>query len=149
MIVSRHICVQVLSKAFDTSLGGRNFDKVLLKHFAAEFKTKYKIDVLSNPRAKLQLTNECEKLKKMMSANATPIPITCFMSDKGMSGRMKRLAFMSVCLSVCLSVVTNGHESLTVFLYCREDFQELCKDLIERVKSPLLTALQKSGVLHF
>lgn len=103
MIVFHRICVQVLSKAFDTSLGGRNFDKLLLKHFAAEFKTKYKIDVLSNPRAKIRLTNECEKLKKLMSANATPIPmnIECLMNDKDVSGRMKRLASL-VCLSLCL-----------------------------------------------
>ena len=104
MIVFHRICVQVLSKAFDTSLGGRNFDKLLLKHFAAEFKTKYKIDVLSNPRAKIRLTNECEKLKKLMSANATPIPmnIECLMNDKDVSGRMKRLASLSVCCHKCL-----------------------------------------------
>ena len=90
----------MLSKAFDPTLGGRNFDQRLLKHFAAEFKTKYKIDVLSHPRATLRLTNECEKLKKLMSANATSIPmnIECLMDDKDVSSSMKR----SVCFTVCI-----------------------------------------------
>lgn len=64
-----------------------------MQHFAAEFKVKYKVDALSHPRAKLRLRNECEKLKKLMSANATVIPmnIECFMEDKDVSGKMKRL----------------------------------------------------------
>ena len=35
---------------------------------------------------------ECEKLKKLMSANSTPIPlnIECFMDDKDVRGKMKR-----------------------------------------------------------
>ena len=81
-----------MSKAFDPMLGGRDFDQRLLKHFAEEFKKKYKIDALSQSRQTLRLTSECEKLRKLMSANATPIPINieCFMDDKDVSGRMKR-----------------------------------------------------------
>ena len=93
----------MLSKAFDPTLGGRNFDQRLLKHFAAEFKTKYKIDVLSHPRATLRLITECEKLKKLMSANATSIPmnIECLMDDKDVSGRMKRSVHnLTVCIVV-------------------------------------------------
>lgn len=82
----------MLSKAFDPSLGGRDFDRRLVHHFAAEFKEKFKVDALSRPRQTLRLGTECEKLKKLMSANATAIPlnIECFMNDKDVSGRLKR-----------------------------------------------------------
>ena len=73
-------------------LGGRDFDERLLHHFAEEFKTKYKIDALSKGRQTVRLTSECEKLRKLMSSNITPIPmnIECFMDDKDVSSRMKR-----------------------------------------------------------
>lgn len=73
-------------------LGGRDFDKRLLHHFAEEFKVKYKIDALSRIKQTARLRNECEKLRKLMSSNATPIPmnIECFMDDKDVSSKMKR-----------------------------------------------------------
>ena len=87
-----HDNLQVLSKAFDHTLGGRDFDKRLVDHFAAEFKERYKIDSLAKPKQRLRLTNECEKVKKNMSVNNTPIPlnIDCFSDDKDVSGRIKR-----------------------------------------------------------
>lgn len=76
----------------DKNLGGRDFDKVLVQHFIEEFKTKYKVDANTNKKALVRLTQECEKLKKLMSANTTAIPINieCFMDDKDVSGRMDR-----------------------------------------------------------
>ncbi|XP_003390556.1 PREDICTED: heat shock 70 kDa protein 4-like isoform X2 [Amphimedon queenslandica] len=111
--------LKVLSKAADHLLGGRDFDKRLLHHFAEEFKVKYKIDALSRIKQTARLRNECEKLRKLMSSNATPIPmnIECFMDDKDVSSKMKR-----------------------------EEFEDLCKDLLERVKVPILEALRKSGL---
>lgn len=107
----------MLSVDADPTLGGRDFDKRICQKFIEEFKVhnktvttccfwnpnvfitfgfllqkKYKLDVLSNPKAKVKLTNECEKLKKLMSANSTEIPINieCFMEDMDVTGRMKR-----------------------------------------------------------
>ena len=53
---------------------------------------KYKVDASSKPRPRIRLSQESEKLKKLMSANTTEIPmnIECFMEDKDVSGRMKR-----------------------------------------------------------
>ena len=83
----------MLAKGFDMALGGRDFDQQLCEHMAKQFKTKYKIDALSRPRQRLRLLMECEKLKKLMSANTTEIPmnIECFMDDKDVTARMKRL----------------------------------------------------------
>ncbi|CAB1330957.1 unnamed protein product, partial [Coregonus sp. 'balchen'] len=75
--------LKVLATAFDPYLGGRNFDEVLVEHFCEEFKARYKLNVRENPRAILRLSQECEKLKKLMSANCSDLPINieCFMND--------------------------------------------------------------------
>ncbi|KAM7250801.1 hypothetical protein ACFE04_022684 [Oxalis oulophora] len=75
--------MKVLSHAFDSNLGGRNFDEILFKYFAAQFKQQYNIDVYSNVRASIRLRAACEKLKKVLSANAeAPLNIECLMDEK-------------------------------------------------------------------
>lgn len=87
--------LKVLAVLSEPSLGGRDFDMLLVDHFVQEWKTKYKIDVPSRMKAYIRLTEECEKLKKLMSANTQPIPINieCFMDDKDVSGKMERSEF--------------------------------------------------------
>uniref|UniRef100_A0A8C1PHK3 Heat shock 105/110 protein 1 n=1 Tax=Cyprinus carpio TaxID=7962 RepID=A0A8C1PHK3_CYPCA len=111
--------LKVLSTAFDPYLGGKDFDQKLVEYFCAEFKSKYKMDVKSKARAMLRLTQECEKLKKLMSSNSTDIllNIECFMDDKDVCGKMNRAKF-----------------------------EELCADLIERVMVPLMTAVEQAQV---
>uniref|UniRef100_A0A4W6FI01 Heat shock protein family A (Hsp70) member 4 like n=1 Tax=Lates calcarifer TaxID=8187 RepID=A0A4W6FI01_LATCA len=84
--------LKVLATAFDLYLGGRNFDEALVDYFCEEFKIKYKLNVRDNPRALLRLHQECEKLKKLMSANSSDLPlnIECFMNDIDVSSRMNR-----------------------------------------------------------
>ncbi len=87
------LCIfQVLSTAFDPYLGGKDFDQRLVEYFCAEFMSRYKMDVRSKARAMLRLTQECEKLKKLMSSNSTDIllNIECFMDDKDVCGKMNR-----------------------------------------------------------
>lgn len=87
--------LKVLSLASDPSLGGRDFDKVIRDYFVEEFKKKYKIDASTKPKALVRLTQECEKVKKLMSANSEPIPlnIECFMEDKDVTGKIDRGTF--------------------------------------------------------
>lgn len=81
----------VLSVASDPSLGGRNLDDIIVSKFAAEFKDKYGIDVLSKPKPAARLRKECEKVKKILSANAeAPINIECLMNDVDVRGHIKR-----------------------------------------------------------
>ena len=70
-------CLQVLGTVADQSLGGRDFDKLLADHFAEEFKARYKVDAKTKPKAYVRLLAECEKLKKLMSANAT-VNVVCY-----------------------------------------------------------------------
>ncbi|XP_051784348.1 heat shock 70 kDa protein 4L isoform X1 [Erpetoichthys calabaricus] len=91
--------LKVLATAFDPYLGGRNFDEVLVDYFCEEFKTKYKLNVKENIRALLRLFQECEKLRKLMSANSSDLPlnIECFMNDIDVSSKMNRCTFEDLC----------------------------------------------------
>ncbi|XP_039897193.1 heat shock 70 kDa protein 4L [Simochromis diagramma] len=109
--------LKVLATAFDPYLGGRHFDEALVDYFCEEFKGKYKLNVRDNPRAVLRLYQECEKLKKLMSANSSDLPlnIECFMNDIDVSSRMNRL-----------------------------HFEEMCAQYLMRVEIPLKSALEQS-----
>jgi heat shock 70kDa protein 4 len=81
----------IRSSATDRHLGGRDIDFALVQHFAEEFKGKYKIDVLSNPKATFRLVAGCEKLKKVLSANAEAnLSVESIMNDVDASSRMTR-----------------------------------------------------------
>ncbi|TKY87727.1 hypothetical protein EX895_003308 [Sporisorium graminicola] len=108
----------VLGTAADRNFGGRDFDRALLLHFAQEFKGKYKIDVLSSPKASFRLAAGCERLKKVLSANAlAPLNVENLMEDIDASSQLKR-----------------------------EEFEQLISPLLERITVPLETALAQSGL---
>ncbi|KAK1307321.1 Heat shock 70 kDa protein 14 [Acorus calamus] len=110
--------LKVLAHAYDRSLGGRDFDEVLFKHFAVKFKEEYKIDVYQNARACLRLRTACEKLKKMLSANPeAPLNIECLMDEKDVRGFIKR-----------------------------DEFEQISVPILERVKGPLERALVEAGL---
>uniref|UniRef100_A0A0D6QY02 Uncharacterized protein n=1 Tax=Araucaria cunninghamii TaxID=56994 RepID=A0A0D6QY02_ARACU len=108
----------MLSHAFDRSLGGRDFDDVLYNYFAKKFKQEYKIDVSTSSRASLRLRAACEKLKKVLSANAeAPLNIECLMEEKDVRGFIKR-----------------------------DEFEKLSSHLLERVKAPCQRALDDANL---
>ncbi|KAF5804125.1 putative Heat shock protein 70 family [Helianthus annuus] len=110
--------MKILAHAFDRNLGGRGFDEVLFKHFASQFNEKYKIDVCGNARACVRLRASCEKVKRVLSANAeAPISIECLIGDTDVRG-----------------VVT------------REEFEKLSVKLLERVIAPCVVALKDCGL---
>ncbi|KAH9331100.1 hypothetical protein KI387_003208 [Taxus chinensis] len=105
--------LKVLAHAFDRSLGGRDFDEALFRHFAAIFKQQYNIDVPSNVRASQRLRTACEKLKKVLSANPeAPLNIECLMDEKDVRGFIRR-----------------------------DEFEQLSLPILERVKGPCERAL--------
>ncbi|EHY61178.1 Heat shock protein hsp88 [Exophiala dermatitidis] len=108
--------LSVKSTAFDRHFGGRNIDKALVDHFAAEFKEKYKIDITTNAKAYTRVAAAAEKLKKILSANAqAPISIESLMEDKDVKGMLKR-----------------------------DELEELIKPLLDRVTAPLEQALAEA-----
>ncbi|KAL0442925.1 UNVERIFIED_CONTAM: Heat shock protein 16 [Sesamum latifolium] len=110
--------MKVLSHAFDSNLGGRDFDEVLFRHFAAQFRQQYNIDVYSSARASIRLRASCEKLKKVLSANPeAPLNIECLMDEKDVKGHIKR-----------------------------DEFEKLASALLERISIPCRKALNDSGL---
>uniref|UniRef100_A0A665UMZ3 Heat shock 70 kDa protein 4-like n=1 Tax=Echeneis naucrates TaxID=173247 RepID=A0A665UMZ3_ECHNA len=98
--------LKILATAFDSELGGKDFDDILVNHFCEEFAKKYKLDVKSKPRALVRLYQECEKLKKLMSANSSDLPlnIECFMNDIDVSGKLNRGQFEEMCAGLLAKV---------------------------------------------
>merc|ERR1712018_245483 len=103
-----HVGVQVAAASFNkgklimkactfdrNDCGGRMFDRVLVKYFAEEFRSKTKMDPFSKPRALLKLETEVEKIKKQMSANTNKLPlnIECFFEDRDLSRHIDRATF--------------------------------------------------------
>ena len=106
------------SSAFDTNVGGRYIDQALVNHFSEQFKTKYKIDVLSSPKATFRLAAGCDKLKKILSANLeAPLNVESIMNDIDASSRLTR-----------------------------EEYETLITSVLDRIPAPLSRALEGSGL---
>ena len=110
--------LNVKAAAYDHHLGGRDIDYALLQHFAAEFNSKYHIDVLSNPKATFRLAVGCEKLKKVLSANhEAPLNVESLMNDVDASSKLNR-----------------------------ETYEELISGVLDRIALPVQQALAESGL---
>ncbi|KAG1829690.1 heat shock protein 70 family [Suillus variegatus] len=108
----------VKAAAYDRNLGGRDIDYALIQYFAAEFNAKYRIDVLSNPKATFRLLVGCEKLKKVLSANnEAPLNVESLMNDIDASSKLNR-----------------------------ETYEELISGVLDRIAVPLQQALVESGL---
>ena len=103
----------VKSTAYDRNLGGRDIDYALLEHFSNEFKTKYKIDVMSNPKATFRLGAGCEKLKKVLSANAeAPLNVESIMNDVDAASKLTRVEMESLIVHVLDRIPGPLHRAL-------------------------------------
>eukprot|EP00002_Diphylleia_rotans_P014938 TRINITY_DN289_c1_g1_i2.p1 TRINITY_DN289_c1_g1~~TRINITY_DN289_c1_g1_i2.p1 ORF type:complete len:636 (-),score=148.09 TRINITY_DN289_c1_g1_i2:1470-3377(-) len=103
---------------FDRNVGGRNFDRLLFEHFADQVQKKYKLNVRSNPKACIRLLAACEKLKKVLSANASSkIAVESLMEDTDIT-----------------------------FDYTRDEFEALVANYLEKLQPALEQALSSSGL---
>ncbi|PWA36603.1 Heat shock protein 70 family [Artemisia annua] len=110
--------MKILAHSFDNNLGGRDFDEVIFKHFAAQFDQKYKIDVSSNARASIRLRASCEKVKKVLSVKTEAcLNIKCLIKVKDVRG-----------------IITRG------------EFENLSQQLLGRVTIPCLKAVEDSCI---
>ncbi|KAJ1955202.1 adenyl-nucleotide exchange factor sse1 [Linderina pennispora] len=108
----------VKAVAYDRNVGGRNFDKALLDHFVQVFNEKYKIDVRTKDKAMVRLLAACEKLKKILSANASaPITVENLMNDIDASA-----------------------------MYSRDEFVELIEPLLQRLEAPIKQAISDANL---
>ncbi len=109
---------EVLSTSGDTHLGGDDFDKVIVDHLAAAFKSNEGIDLRQDKQALQRLTEAAEKAKIELS-NATQSEIN--------------LPF--------ITATPDGPKHLDLTL-TRAKFEELASNLIDRCRVPVEQALK-------
>ncbi len=109
---------EVLSTSGDTHLGGDDFDKVIVDHLAATFKSNEGIDLRQDKQALQRLTEAAEKAKIELS-NATQSEIN--------------LPF--------ITATPEGPKHLDLTL-TRAKFEELASNLIDRCRVPVEQALK-------
>jgi hypoxia up-regulated 1 len=109
----------IKSVAFDRDLGGLEFQIRLRDYLIKKFHEKYpKIDLYKNSKALTKLFYEAEKAKHVLSANNE--------YTAQIEGLIDEIDFK---------------HRIT-----REDFENLCTDLFERVKRPVEEVLQTSEI---
>ena len=82
----------ILSEITDRTVGGRNLDRLLMEHFAADFSKKNKgLDPLANAKSRYKIEEAVTKMKKILSANSeAAINIECLLEEKDMSAVVQR-----------------------------------------------------------
>lgn len=109
---------QMLSSAWDDSLGGSKFDLRLADHLAKEFSDKIGEDVRTLARPMAKIRAQAKKTKIVLSANEQ-IPVV-------MQSLYKDVDFFT---------------SMT-----RGELENLCEDLFPRALAPVAAALEKAGL---
>ncbi|XP_046384105.1 hypoxia up-regulated protein 1 [Ischnura elegans] len=112
--------VSIIGLGYDRTLGGLEMQLRLRDFLAHKFNSmgKTKTDVFTNPRALAKLFKEAGRLKNVLSANQDHYA--------QVEGLIEDIDFK-------LQVT-------------RDQFQELCSDLFDRVKGPVDRALESSGL---
>jgi len=88
-LTPREDMVRILA-AESEPVGGRDFDRLLADYFVSE----HKLDL--TPKSYLKLVFSCEKLKRLLSANANDVPInveSLISEDKDFTARIDRATF--------------------------------------------------------
>ncbi|XP_022975060.1 stromal 70 kDa heat shock-related protein, chloroplastic-like [Cucurbita maxima] len=115
---------EVLSTLGDTHLGGDDFDKRIVDWLAESFKRDEGIDLLKDKQALQRLTETAEKAKiELSSLTQTNISLPF------------------------ITATRDGPKHIDTTL-TRVKFEELCSDLLDRLRSPVETAL-KDAKLSF
>nr|GMD72682.1 stromal 70 kDa heat shock-related protein, chloroplastic-like [Ipomoea batatas] len=109
---------EVLSTSGDTHLGGDDFDKRIVDWLADDFRKQEGIDLLRDKQALQRLTETAEKAKiELSSLTQTNISLPF------------------------ITATTDGPKHIDTTL-TRAKFDELCSDLLDRLKTPVETALR-------
>ncbi|XP_038115021.1 uncharacterized protein LOC6053032 [Culex quinquefasciatus] len=107
---------EVKATSGDNELGGTDFDDRLVTHFAKEFNEKFGVDVGSNKLGIRKLRKACEQAKRTLSyTNRATIEIES---------------------------LHEGHDLSSVLT--RELFEDLCRDLFERIMLHVEMALRRA-----
>ena len=114
---------EVLSTSGDTRLGGDNFDQILINYIVEEFISTSGIDIRSNTTALQRISDAAERAKIALSSTTETTINIPFIAPP-----------------------VNDDPTHLVMDLTREKFEELCGDLIERCRGPVLNALNDASL---
>jgi molecular chaperone DnaK len=114
--------IEVRATSGDTQLGGNDFDRRIVDWLANEFQEQQKIDLRGDRQALQRLMEAAEKAKIELS---------------GVSVTDINLPF--------IAVTDDGPQHIETRL-TRSKFEELCGDLVSRLRRPLKRALSDAGI---
>ena len=113
---------EVLSTSGDTHLGGDDFDQKIMDWMCDEFKKQEGIDLRNDKQAMQRVKEAAEKAKcELSSVMETNINLPFITAD------------------------ANGPKHLDLSL-TRAKFEDLCRDLLNRCKTPVENALKDAGI---
>lgn len=113
---------EVKSTNGDTHLGGADFDRVIVNHFAAEFKKEHGLDISDDKAAMQRLRDEAEKAKiELSTANEIDVNLPFLTAD------------------------ADGPKHFEYKL-TRAKLENLVSDLIEKTAEPCKKALKDAGL---
>jgi len=105
---------------FDPTLGGNAFTVRLAKHLAKLFLQQTKKDVFTSPKAILKIYKEADRVKNVLSANADhTAQVEGLMDDVDFKAKVTR-----------------------------EEFENMCSDLFDRVKATVEDAIKFSEITN-
>jgi hypoxia up-regulated 1 len=112
--------LEVKSVGFDKTLGGHEFDLRLQKLLAQQFDAKSGSSgaIYKNQRSMMKLLTQANKVKEILSANTEiGVSVESLMDDVDFKSKVTRA-----------------------------EFDELCKDLVERVTGPVKSVVERAGL---
>merc|ERR1712183_109188 len=113
--------VEVLSKAWDSTLGGQEFDNRIVEYLADEFNKQWdkkrgdgkQRDVREIPRAMTKLRLQANKVKHVLSDNTDiPIYMVSVYDDTSLATHMTRAQLEEACADLLERAVTPVHDAL-------------------------------------
>lgn len=109
---------EVKATAGNTHLGGSDFDAILVKYFADEFKRKNGSDLTNNMRAMRRLRTACERSKKSLSTSSSAkVELESLHQGIDFFSQITRARFESLCMNLfqdCLAPVTKVLQDASV-----------------------------------
>eukprot|EP00656_Telonema_subtile_P041302 TRINITY_DN4641_c0_g1_i2.p1 TRINITY_DN4641_c0_g1~~TRINITY_DN4641_c0_g1_i2.p1 ORF type:complete len:904 (-),score=310.77 TRINITY_DN4641_c0_g1_i2:228-2939(-) len=112
------LSMEVKAVTYDNTVGGSSFDRRLAMHLAKQFNEQHNKKIEENPRAMIKLTKEAEKVKQVLSANGEfMVAVESLMDDIDFKYKITRA-----------------------------EFEDICKDLFERLDKPIKDVIVMSGL---
>jgi molecular chaperone DnaK (HSP70) len=116
----------VLSINGDTHLGGDDFDNKLVEYCIKLFKNETGIDISNNQKALTKLKNECQKYKEQLSmVNEIDVDIDSLAESTDFSTKILRTDFENVCKDLFEKLIPPIKEALNDANLKKEDINEI------------------------